>query len=737
MKRKLQLIALSFVATFLFANLSFAQLVLQKGNGSVPAPTEKEGEGQWINYDTGENANSIGLNGGGLFDVAARWEPAELAAFEGYGITKLRVFINDIPISTTAKIWQGADEGSLDQMLSIFFEATQAEDWIEIDLDEPYMIDTSLELWIGYQVDDPGEGNFAAGCDDATDYIGFGNKVRLGAGEWDNLSDFGIAGNWNLQAFVVEMEEPYTVVDIIVDSDVHTTLATAVTAAGLIDALSGEGPFTVFAPTDDAFDALPAGLLDDLLADPTGALANVLLYHVVEGNVLSGDLSDGQVITTMLGQELTVTIDGGVFINDVSGNSVEVTGPDLEADNGVVHVVDGVLIPDLTVQTYSVTFNVDMNEVEGFDPDVHDVYIAGSFPGDLEWNEPGSNEELKLELVGPAKNDPPYTFYENWQDYDDFTTIITPWTFHHINDDVTWGASDFEFPGEGTSFAFMVFNPSQTTPAVDGTHPAFDGDKYLAAVQSQTPNDNKWLVSPEVSFDATSNFSFMAKSITDAYGLERIRVHVSTTGNAVDDFDQISDGDFMEVPTEWTEYSYDLGGYDGETGYIAIQYVSEDAFFLFLDALWLDAEVEPTDDYIYTITLDVNEGELQYKYFSTVIDTGWAGGEWVGDPNRVIDVEGDMVQNDVFGLQPVSVVENELAEQGINLFPNPVRNTLFVENSDLINDLRIFDLTGRMIFSQVVNDNTASINVSEFKTGVYIMQVMTVNGVVSKKFSVQ
>jgi hypothetical protein len=143
-----------------------------------------------------------------------------------------------------------------------------------------------------------------------------------------------------------------------------------------------------------------------------------------------------------------------------------------------------------------------------------------------------------------------------------------------------------------------------------------------------------------------------------------------------------------------------------------------------------------TDDYIYTITLDVDEGEVQYKYFSTVIDTGWAGGEWPGDPNRMINVTGDMTVNDIFGVQ-TSVVENELAEQGINLFPNPVRNTLFVENSELINDLRIFDLTGRLVFSQIVNDNTTSVNVSMFKTGVYIMQVMTVNGVVSKKFSVQ
>jgi transforming growth factor-beta-induced protein len=134
---------------------------------------------------------------------------------------------------------------------------------------------------------------------------------------------------------------PATVVDIIVESSVHTTLETAVTAAGLVSALSGTGPFTVFAPTDDAFAALPAGLLNDLLADPTGALADVLKYHVVAAKAMSGDLSDGQEITTLLGDDVVVTINtDGVFINNA-----KVTIADIEAENGVVHVIDAVLVP--------------------------------------------------------------------------------------------------------------------------------------------------------------------------------------------------------------------------------------------------------------------------------------------------------------------------------------------------------------------------------------------------------
>jgi uncharacterized surface protein with fasciclin (FAS1) repeats len=132
-----------------------------------------------------------------------------------------------------------------------------------------------------------------------------------------------------------------TVVDIVVNSTAHDTLEAAVIAAGLADDLSGAGPFTVFAPTDDAFKALPAGTLETLLADPTGDLADILLYHVVGAKALSTDLSNDQVITTLLGKNVTVTIsEAGVFINNA-----QVTVADLEADNGVVHVIDAVLLP--------------------------------------------------------------------------------------------------------------------------------------------------------------------------------------------------------------------------------------------------------------------------------------------------------------------------------------------------------------------------------------------------------
>jgi uncharacterized surface protein with fasciclin (FAS1) repeats len=126
-----------------------------------------------------------------------------------------------------------------------------------------------------------------------------------------------------------------------------STLVTAVKAAGLVETLQGEGPYTVFAPTNAAFNALPAGTLDTLLKpENVEQLKSILTYHVVSGKVMASDLSDGQEITTVQGGKLTVSIaDGKVYLIDAKGNKVMVEQADVNADNGVVHVIGGVLLP--------------------------------------------------------------------------------------------------------------------------------------------------------------------------------------------------------------------------------------------------------------------------------------------------------------------------------------------------------------------------------------------------------
>jgi uncharacterized surface protein with fasciclin (FAS1) repeats len=129
------------------------------------------------------------------------------------------------------------------------------------------------------------------------------------------------------------------IVDVAVANG-FTTLAAAVEAAGLVETLKGEGPFTVFAPTDEAFAALPAGVLDALLLpENKDTLAKILTYHVVSGAVMAADVTDGEV-PTVEGQNITLSTADGVTVNGAT-----VIAADVVASNGVVHVIDAVLLP--------------------------------------------------------------------------------------------------------------------------------------------------------------------------------------------------------------------------------------------------------------------------------------------------------------------------------------------------------------------------------------------------------
>ncbi|HSE27811.1 MAG TPA: fasciclin domain-containing protein [Gemmatimonadales bacterium] len=133
---------------------------------------------------------------------------------------------------------------------------------------------------------------------------------------------------------------PGTIVEVASAAGTFNTLLAAVEAAGLTTTLSGPGPFTVFAPTDEAFGKLPAGTVEALLDDPV-ALAGILTYHVVAGRVDAAEVVQLTAATTLNGADVSIAVDGGtVRVNDAT-----VTATDVEASNGVIHVIDTVLLP--------------------------------------------------------------------------------------------------------------------------------------------------------------------------------------------------------------------------------------------------------------------------------------------------------------------------------------------------------------------------------------------------------
>ncbi|MEQ8365634.1 MAG: fasciclin domain-containing protein [Roseicyclus sp.] len=133
------------------------------------------------------------------------------------------------------------------------------------------------------------------------------------------------------------------IVETAAEAGSFTTLLAAAEAAGLVDTLTSEGPFTVFAPTDDAFAALPEGTVESLLLpENVDQLVAILTYHVVPGAVMSSDLSDGMMATTVQGSDVTIGTMGGVTVNGAN-----VVAADIEASNGVIHVIDAVILPTM------------------------------------------------------------------------------------------------------------------------------------------------------------------------------------------------------------------------------------------------------------------------------------------------------------------------------------------------------------------------------------------------------
>lgn len=143
-------------------------------------------------------------------------------------------------------------------------------------------------------------------------------------------------------AFAAAHAKKEDIVDTAVSAGSFETLVAAVQAAGLVETLKGEGPFTVFAPTDEAFAALPEGTLENLLLPENKELLTAILtYHVVPGKVMSTDLQDDMEADTVQGESVTIDLDNGVMVEGAS-----VVNADIETSNGVIHVIDKVILPD-------------------------------------------------------------------------------------------------------------------------------------------------------------------------------------------------------------------------------------------------------------------------------------------------------------------------------------------------------------------------------------------------------
>ncbi|MCD8480287.1 MAG: choice-of-anchor J domain-containing protein [Candidatus Cloacimonetes bacterium] len=203
-------------------------------------------------------------------------------------------------------------------------------------------------------------------------------------------------------------------------------------------------------------------------------------------------------------------------------------------------------------------------------------------PTNLAANVSGNDVHLSWTAPGDTPPPPPDGFSDDFESYENFTLAFDPWVLVDVDMSATYGMTNITWPNAYAAMAFMIFNPSATTPPVTDLAP-HSGAKMAASFASTSAVNNDWMISPMISVENGHFFNFWAKSYTAQYGLERFKVGVSTGGTAPANFTMISGASYVQAPVEWTQFSYDLSAYAGQDIRVAIQCVSDDAFIFLVD----------------------------------------------------------------------------------------------------------------------------------------------------------
>ena len=408
----------------------------------------------------------------------------------------------------------------------------------------------------------------------------------------------------------------------------------------------------------------PSTRLSDWL-DPTGtgqtyinafpAISNDDIGIISIDEPESGNLSDSEPIV--------------ITIQNLGNNSASNFELSFQINDGeIVNETYSATLGSGTSTQYTFSQTADMSTAGSYEITVTISYSIDEVEG---------NNSLTKNVTNVASGDCPdeYSLPIVWRDnfecYDAFVIEnIGDWIMYDLDGGTTWGANAVDFTNESYVGTGIIFNyPLVATGSDTATWNTYEGSQGLyffasGANSTTIPNDD-WMISPEFTVDGVTSptLSFWAKSVTDQYGLERMQVAV---GNSTDysDFTVISSGNYEEVPTDWTQYEYDLSAYEGQTIRIAIHYVSNDSFVLQMDSFVVEG------------TLGVNDYEAN----------------------------------------------------NFDYFFNPTSRELNLSSTNLISGLEIYNLLGQKIISDSeINSNNYMINLSLLSKSVYIVNVMIDN----------
>ncbi len=368
--------------------------------------------------------------------------------------------------------------------------------------------------------------------------------------------------------------------------------------------------------------------------------------------------------------------------------------------------------------------------------------------------EVGSLDDVQLTWTAPGPSD----FTDDFESYEDFSIDFTPWVNLDVDGSTTYGMTDITWLHAYEAQSFIIFNPSQTTPAVEDIVP-HSGDKLAACFAATSPPNNDWMITPMINIQSGFNASFFAKSYTDTYGLERFRVGVSTTGLNPEDFTIISDGDYVEAPVDdWTEFSFSLEDYVGQSVYVGIQCVSNDAFILLVDDFSVAASkatasynsntavVGRADRNVsytavpnpITVAQQIQsvrtEDPLGYNVYrdEVMINTTIVEETQYNDHHPEIGTHdyyvtavydgGESAPSNTVTVVITDINENEAGV--VDIYPNPASDMLTVQITDGLDiDIAVMDLTGKIVYTDNIKEST-QFDVSSYNSGVYFVRIL-------------
>ena len=401
----------------------------------------------------------------------------------------------------------------------------------------------------------------------------------------------------------------------------------------------------------------------------------------VDGGIISvdspatGNLSANENITISIrnfGQNDLTNFDISFQVN--GGNSITENYSGSISSTQIVQYTSNASFDFSAVGDYEITASISVTNDENAENDSASSTVTNVGGGDC-----------------PEQYSLPIVWRDSFECYDAFTfDSIGEWSMYDEDGLPTYGSNDMEFTNEGYTGTGIIFNyplAENTTgqnASAWNTYEGTQGLYFIAGVPSAinpTGGNNDWMVSPLFTIDegvTSPTLSFWAKSITDTWGLERFRVAVGTNDQQPADYNNftvISSGDYIEAPTTWTEFQFDLTAYEGQSIRIAINYVSFDTFVLQMDQFSVEGEGTFTVD-------DIDFNDIQYFY-------------------------------------------------------NPVSRTLEISSNQLLEKVEIYNLLGQNIISEEIDSVSATYDLSNLDTSIYIVKIRGISGIKSFKLQVR